>query len=155
MNEKLEKLLKELRAYRNDMVARNYPYQEISDIITKWEMKEVPKAVAPSKRKDYEYIRWYLLHGRVSIFTEDDDWYLMVHNDCEHLLPDNRCGGYDTRPRICRDYSTKNCEYEDEWTYERYFETAEQVAEYADAVLSRKSGKNIQSSKPALLPIVG
>ena len=109
----------------------------------------------PSKRKDYEYIRWYLLHGRVSIFTEDDDWYLMVHNDCEHLLPDNRCGGYDTRPRICRDYSTKNCEYEDEWTYERYFETAEQVAEYADAVLSRKSGKNIQSSKPALLPIVG
>ena len=32
-------LLKEIKAYRNDMVARNYPYQEISDIITKWEMK--------------------------------------------------------------------------------------------------------------------
>ena len=53
MNEELEELLKELRSYRNDMVARNYPYQEISDIITKWEMKEVPKAVAPSKRKDF------------------------------------------------------------------------------------------------------
>ena len=32
-------LLKEIKVYRNDMVARNYPYQEISDIITRWEMK--------------------------------------------------------------------------------------------------------------------
>ena len=53
MNEELEELLKELRSYRNDMVARNYPFQEISNLITKWEMKEVPKAVAPSKRKDF------------------------------------------------------------------------------------------------------
>ena len=41
MNEELEELLKELRAYREDMVARNYPFQEISDIIIKWEMKDV------------------------------------------------------------------------------------------------------------------
>ena len=41
MNEETEKLLKEIKAYRNDMVARNYPFQEISDIITKWEMKKV------------------------------------------------------------------------------------------------------------------
>ena len=32
-------LLKEIKAYRNDMVARNYPYQEIGNIITKWAMK--------------------------------------------------------------------------------------------------------------------
>jgi len=43
MNEKLDELLKEIKAYRNDMVARNYPHQRISDIITKWEMKELPK----------------------------------------------------------------------------------------------------------------
>jgi predicted patatin/cPLA2 family phospholipase len=53
MNEELEELLKELRSYRNDMVARNYPYQEISDIITKWEMRDVPGAVAPSRRQDF------------------------------------------------------------------------------------------------------
>jgi len=41
MNEKLDELLKEIKAYRNDMVARNYPHQKISDIITKWEMKDV------------------------------------------------------------------------------------------------------------------
>ena len=39
MNKETEELLKEIKAYRDDMVARNYPYQEISDIITKWEMK--------------------------------------------------------------------------------------------------------------------
>ena len=35
----IKNLLKEITAYRNDMVARNYPFQEISNIITKWEMK--------------------------------------------------------------------------------------------------------------------
>ena len=32
-------LLKEIKAYRNSIVARNYPSQELSDIITKWEIK--------------------------------------------------------------------------------------------------------------------
>ena len=49
----LEELIKKIKAYRNDMVARNYPYQRISDIITKWEMKNVPQAVAPSRRQDF------------------------------------------------------------------------------------------------------
>ena len=53
MNEELESLLKELREYRADMVARNYPYQRISDIITRWEMKDVPGAIAPSKKLDF------------------------------------------------------------------------------------------------------
>ena len=33
----IEELLKRIKAYRNDMVARNYPFQEISNIITEWE----------------------------------------------------------------------------------------------------------------------
>ena len=53
MNTELEELLKELRAYRDDMVARNYPFQEISDIIIKWEMKDVPNAIAPSRKRDF------------------------------------------------------------------------------------------------------
>ena len=40
MNEETRELLKEIKTYRNDMVARNYPFQQISDIITKWEMKK-------------------------------------------------------------------------------------------------------------------
>ena len=36
-----KELIKELKEYRNGMVARNLPFQWISDIITKWEMKKV------------------------------------------------------------------------------------------------------------------
>ena len=54
LNIELEDLLKELRDYRADMVARNYPYQRISDIITRWEMKDVPGAIAPSKKLDFQ-----------------------------------------------------------------------------------------------------
>ena len=54
INPEVEVLLKELREYRADMVARNYPYQRISDIITRWEMRElVPAAVAPSRKLDF------------------------------------------------------------------------------------------------------
>jgi hypothetical protein len=41
MKDETKELLKEIKAYCNDMVARNYPFQQISDIITKWEMKKV------------------------------------------------------------------------------------------------------------------
>ena len=53
MNKELEELLKELREHRADMVVKNYPYQRISDIITRWEMKNVPYAVAPSRKLDF------------------------------------------------------------------------------------------------------
>jgi Fe-S-cluster containining protein len=110
---------------------------------------------SPTELKDYEYIRWYMLHGETTIFCEDDDWYLMVHNRCDHLQGDNRCGIYETRPQICRDYSTKDCEYDDDWVYDRYWETPEQMAEYTEAVLPRKKGQSIRSPKPPLLPVVG
>ena len=53
MNKELEELLKEIKAYRNDMVARNYPYQRISDIITRWEMKKITEQVARKGMKDF------------------------------------------------------------------------------------------------------
>jgi len=107
----------------------------------------------PTTFADYEYIRWYLLHERATVFTEDDQWYLLVHTPCKHLGDDNRCGIYDTRPQICRDYSTDKCEFDDDFTYERYFETPEQIAEFAEAVL-QSPGQDIRSPRPALLPVL-
>lgn len=109
----------------------------------------------PQTKKDFDYIRWYLLHGQATVFVEDREWYLLVHTACKHLQDDNRCGIYDSRPEICREYTTKECEYDDEWTYDRYFETPEQVHEYAEALFSSKRGRNIRSRQPALLPIIG
>ena len=109
----------------------------------------------PTTRKDFDYLRWYLLHDRASLFTEDGDWYLLVHTTCKHLMEDNRCGIYETRPQICRDYSTDGCEYEDDWTYEQYFETPEQVEEYADALSLDREAKSVRSRRPTTpLPIL-
>ena len=104
--------------------------------------------------KDFQFIRWYLLHGQASVFTEDDDWYLLMHTQCKHLGEDNLCQIYETRPQICRDYTIDSCEYEDDWTYEKYFETAEQVEEYAEAVLAFKDRQDIRSRQPNPLPVI-
>ena len=53
MNKELEELLKELREHRADMVVKNYPYQRISDIITRWEMKKVTAEVSRTGMKDF------------------------------------------------------------------------------------------------------
>jgi Fe-S-cluster containining protein len=107
----------------------------------------------PAEYADYEFIRWFLLHEHATVFVEDGTWYLLVHTKCRHLADDNRCQIYATRPQICRDYSTENCEYEDDWVYDQYFETAEQVEEYTEAVLAPAKG-NIRSPQPPLLPIL-
>jgi Fe-S-cluster containining protein len=108
----------------------------------------------PEQWRDFEYIRWYLLHDRATVFIDDGDWYLMVHTTCKHLRDDYRCGIYETRPQICREYSTDNCEYEDDWTYEKYFETPEQVYEYAEAILPPRRNQQLRSRKPELLPVI-
>ncbi len=107
----------------------------------------------PETFDDFEYLRWYLLHDHATIFTEDDSWFLLVHTTCKELQPDNRCGIYESRPKICRDYSTDQCEFEDEYTFDRYFETAEQMAEYANARFSNPY--TFRSLKPTGLPIIG
>lgn len=88
------------------------------------------------------------------MFVEDGVWYLLVHTVCEHLQDDHRCGIYETRPQICRDYTTDECEYEDEYTYEQYFDRPEQIAEYAEAVLKQDASNGIRSPQPPLLPVM-
>ena len=51
MTKKLAELLKELKAYRNDMVARNYPFQKISDIIIRYEMKDFLEEAEKEKKE--------------------------------------------------------------------------------------------------------
>ena len=46
MENETKELIKELKEYRDGMVARNLPFQWISDIITKWEMKKVTRDVS-------------------------------------------------------------------------------------------------------------
>lgn len=106
----------------------------------------------PTTWSDFDYIRWYMMHGNVSLFVEGVTWYLMVHADCKHLQEDHRCGVYETRPQICRDYTTDKCEFEDDALYDMLFESPEQLWEYAAAILPPKPPKT--PSEPINLPVV-
>lgn len=103
----------------------------------------------PKRRKDFDTLRWFLLHDKTSIFVEKGTWYLQVHTECRELLADHRCGIYDTRPQICRDHSTVNCEYEDDWVYDLFFEAPQQLEEYLEARFPVR-GASIRSPRPGL-----
>ncbi|MBR4834642.1 MAG: YkgJ family cysteine cluster protein [Thermoguttaceae bacterium] len=104
----------------------------------------------PSTFEEFDYVRWYLLHEGASVFVEDGDWFLLVRTPCKELGPDNRCRIYETRPQICREYSTTRCEYDDLFLFEQYFETPEQVEEYAVATLGprQETTSAVKSTKP-------
>ena len=103
----------------------------------------------PTNWNDFDHIRWYVMHGDCAIFVDDGAWYLMVYGDCQFLQSDHRCGIYLQRPQICREYSTDNCEYDNDGHYDRFFETADQVYEYAEATLPPRKGTD-PASIPAL-----
>ncbi len=108
----------------------------------------------PTTWKDFDNMRWFMLHGRVSIFVDNNTWYVAVHSDCQHLLADHRCGIYQDRPEICREYTTAQCEYDNDFLYDRLFETPEQIWEYAEAVLPPRKKKRSQKRALPTLPIL-
>ena len=86
----------------------------------------------PENAADFDDIRWYMLHKGTEVYVEDGDWYLNVQNVCRYLGPDNSCGIYETRPKICRGYSTDNCEItSDEYQHEQHFYSSDHLEAYA------------------------
>lgn len=86
----------------------------------------------PEDWDDYDDIRWYLVHEDITVFVEDDDWYININNKCKHLSEKkHRCEIYDIRPKICRGYDSDSCDFtSDEYNYELYFKDDSQMVEY-------------------------
>jgi Fe-S-cluster containining protein len=86
----------------------------------------------PEDKEDYDDIRWYLCHKDITVFVEDGDWYINIKNRCRYLSEaDYSCKIYNKRPRICREYATKDCDLtEGEYDYEMHFTDAKQMEEY-------------------------
>lgn len=98
----------------------------------------------PEDRGDFDDIRWYLLHEGVSVFVEEGDWYICFQTRCRHLEADHRCGIYATRPRICRQYGTGECDYHSgDYNWEHHFTVPEHVDEYllAHRSAGRRNGR--------------
>jgi Fe-S-cluster containining protein len=109
---------------------------------------------APTGWDDYDAIRWYLAHGQTVVYVHEEQWYLLVMTECQYLLADNRCGIYLNRPKICREYTTEDCEYDAPWSFEKVFETPEQIWEYAEALLPARRRPARNGDGGSKLPIV-
>jgi Fe-S-cluster containining protein len=98
----------------------------------------------PKTRADYDDIRWYLCHEGISVFVEDGDWYLKVRNVCRHLSGrDHTCRIYDRRPKICRKYKHKDCDFvEGEYDYGLHLTNDREMDEYIRVKLDKSVTEN-------------
>jgi Fe-S-cluster containining protein len=105
----------------------------------------------PTTWDDFDSVRWYLAHGNTLVYVHEGTWYLLVMSKCHYLMRDNRCQIYLNRPRICREYTTDECEYDTDWSFDKIFECAEQIWEYAEAVLPPRRRKKSEGSTNGLV----
>ncbi len=127
---------------------------------------------APTTARDFDIIRWYLIHPGVRVYCEDNSgsWFVQFMSRCRFLQPDNLCGIYDTRPQICRDLDPTLCEFAlgagdrylftsveefDRWFAERERQRLERRARSAARKTARKShapSRRVPSRAPSRAP---
>jgi Fe-S-cluster containining protein len=78
----------------------------------------------PRSMHDFDHLLWQLSHRDIQAYKDEDGWYLLINNSCTHLLGDGRCGIYEDRPLICREYTNDYCEFDEpaEKGFELFFE---------------------------------
>ena len=141
--------------------AKGPPCHDCTARCCKYFALEIDRPVTP---RDHDHIRWYLLHEQVVVWVQEGSWFLEIRTPCRHLLPDNRCGIYDTRPQICRDHGwpedddSHPCEYfNGEDAFDLHFDTAEQFELWSKPELEKrekrlaKRREAAQKKKGALL----
>jgi Fe-S-cluster containining protein len=102
----------------------------------------------PETRGDFDDIRWFLLHEDISVFVEDGEWYIAMNTRCRHVLSDQRCAIYARRPRVCRKYSTDDCDYHSgDYGWEQHFTSPEQLEAYARRRLGGKPGRIVKGNR--------
>ena len=88
----------------------------------------------PRTKKDYDFIRWYLMHENVNVFIDhDNDWLIEFKTLCKNLGKDHKCKDYHNRPAICREYpeKTHDCEFlSDTPAHKVIFRSSEEFEKY-------------------------
>lgn len=98
----------------------------------------------PESARDYDDLRWYLLHKDVSIFVEEGEWYVQFQTTCKELGADNMCTVYETRPKMCSDYEAGSCDYTGNgYGYDHLFTHAKQVEDF----YREQTGKTLVRSR--------
>lgn len=87
----------------------------------------------PKAKDEFENIRWYIAHKGVSIYVDKRKWFMEIKNKCAFLGDDNKCTIYDKRPLICREHSTKDCEFiAGDFEHDHVFNKVKEFDEYLD-----------------------
>ena len=98
----------------------------------------------PARARDYDDIRWYLLHANITVFVEDGEWYIQFQTKCKELGADNLCSVYETRPQMCREYEAGSCDYTGNgYDYDHLFTHPKQIEEF----YHKRTGKTLAWSK--------
>lgn len=86
----------------------------------------------PRSKVDFEHLLWQVSHQNISIYKDDDGWYLLVDGVCTHLRPNGMCGIYETRPQVCRDHSNDYCEFDQpaEEGFDLFFSNYDDLLKY-------------------------
>jgi len=86
----------------------------------------------PRKKSEFSQMLWQVSHRNVEFYKDSDGWFIMFLTPCEKILADGRCGIYEQRPDICRDYSNDYCEFDSpaEEGFDLYFKTYEELLAY-------------------------
>jgi len=86
----------------------------------------------PRSMEAFDFLVWQLSHRDVQLYKDEDGWFLLVNNACLHLMPGGKCGIYEARPKICRDYENDYCEYDEpaEKNFELFFRNYEELNAY-------------------------
>jgi len=86
----------------------------------------------PTSKRDYSDLFWHLMHEGVSVYIgHDRSWNLEFRSRCTRLTEDGRCGDYENRPEICRDYELDSCTRHSAGDYFiEHFDTPEALKAY-------------------------
>ncbi len=99
----------------------------------------------PEDDIDFEELKWFLCHENISVYIDhDNDWCIEVKTPCKFQdTKTNLCTIYETRPKVCQEHQTDECEGNEEHDphYQRIFHTMEDIDGYKKEL---QSGKKAQ-----------
>jgi Fe-S-cluster containining protein len=102
--------------------------------------------------KDFDTLRWFLLHEHTQLFIEGRKWFLMFFTRCRELSAQNTCNIHPDRPSICREYSPTWCdrdEVERRTRLTHVFRTPEELDAWRDGWVKRYEARRRKARREA------
>jgi len=106
----------------------------------------------PQTFGDYENVHWYLTHENVGVYVDwDGDWYLEFRTRCRNLTEARTCAVYETRPRVCSEFSWTDCERNSgESAWKHYLHSPEDLLAFMRAKRPRAFARYMKKRRELL-----